>query len=383
MSQATLANWRTAPFTHWAFRNIPALIPTDRIEADPAGRRALPIAPRSFDGFALQLGPDKRFDLPGFLQATSSDAFIVMVDGKIAHESYGHGLTAETPHILMSMSKAVTGLVAGMLQAAGKLDVDAPVSALLPEIAATSYRGATIRHLLDMRAGAVFDPPTLAAYDAATHWDPRAEGTAPADFHAFFAGMPDVAGTHGGPFKYDTANTDLLAWAIERATGQSFAAVASTMLWKPMGAEQTALVTVDSRGAPRCAGGICATARDVARLGQLVLENGRRDARQVVPQAVIEDLWSGGDPEAWTNGEFAAGFTALKLSHMSYRNGWYSVAGSPRTLFAMGTHGQNLFVVPDDKLVIVKLSSLGERLNHMAVALTHWAVPEIVRCLRA
>ena len=377
MSHPTLANWRTAGFTAQAFRTVPAFMPTARIAADAAHARALPEAPRAIDGFGIQLAPGKSFDLPQLLAATATDAFVVLHDGRIVHESYGNGLNAETPHILMSMSKAVTGLVAGVLGANGTLDVEAPVSSLVPEIAQTSYRGATIRQLLDMRARAVFDPPTLAAYAASTGWEAPAADGPPPDLKSFFAAMAQVPGAHGGAFKYDSANTDLLGIALERATGQSFAELAGDLLWKPMGAAQDAFVTLDSRGAARCSGGVGATARDVARLGQLVLQ----DSGRIVPPGVIDDLWNRGDEEAWKTGEFGKSFRAMKLGRMRYRSGWYIIDDAPRTLFAMGIHGQNLFVVPSHRLVIVKLSSLATAIDPMAIVLAHRAVPELARLL--
>lgn len=373
MSKPTLANWRTAGFTAQAFRTVPVLIPTARIAADPGRARVLSESPGDLDRIIVELAPGKSFDLPQLLAATATDAFVVLHEGRIVHESYGNGLDAGTPHILMSMSKAVTGLIAGVLRATGKLDVEASVSCLVPEIAETSYGGATIRQLLDMRGHAVFDAPTLAAYAASTGWEaPAIDGALP-DLKAFFAGMARTPGAHGGAFKYDSANTDLLGIVLERATGQSFAELASDLVWRPMGAQHDAFVTVDSRGAARCSGGVGATARDVARLGQLVLE----DSRMIVPLGVIDDLWDGGDAEAWETGEFGQSFRAMKLGRMRYRSGWYVIDDAPRILFGMGIHGQNLFVVPSQRLVIVKLSSLAAAIDPMAIVLTHRAVHAI------
>ncbi|MDB5487283.1 MAG: putative Beta-lactamase family protein, partial [Reyranella sp.] len=367
----TLANWRTAGFTASAFRSVPDFIPTARIATDPAARAELPHGPSAdFGAFDVALAADKHFDLPKLLAATATDAFVVVHDGRIVHETYGNGLDATTPHILMSMSKAVTGLVASTLSNAGTLDAEAPVSTLFPEIAETSYRGATVRHLLDMRASAVFDSATLAAYAAATGWEALPPGAPPADLQAFFAAMAHVSGTHGGAFKYDSANTDLLGLVLQRGTGKSYARLVSEMLWQPMGATHDAFITVDSKGAARCSGGVGATARDVARLGELVLDDGRRDTRQVIPETVIDDLWSGGDPKAWSPGQFGASFKALGTGTTRYRNGWYIVDGLPRMLFAMGIHGQNLFVLPDHNLVIVKLSSLVMPIDPTAMMLT-------------
>ena len=66
---------------------------------------------------------------------------------------------------------------------------------------------------------------------------------------------------------------------------------------------------------------------------------------------------------------------------MSYRSGWYVIHDAPKTLFAMGIHGQNLFIDPADSLVIVKVSSQGAPIDYQAIALTHRAVAEIRRCL--
>ena len=381
-SPVTLATWRTPDVIATAFRTVPDFIPTARIAAAPGAPSDLPEGPMAdFGAFDVALAPDRHFDLPALLAATATDAFLVLQHGRIVHESYGNGLDAETPHILMSMSKAVTGLVASLLGKAGTLDLEAPVATLVPEIADTSWRGATVRHLLEMRAGAALDAATLAAYAAATGWEALPAGAPPADLARFFAGMAPVSGAHGGAFKYDSANTDLLGLALEHATGRSYAQLASELLWQPMGAAHDAFITVDSRGAARCSGGVCATARDVARLGQLVLDGSRRGPHQVVAQSVIDDLWTGGDAGAWHAGQFGASFGAMGLGTTRYRNGWYIVDGPPRLLFAMGIHGQNLFVVPDHGLVIVKLSSLVTPIDPPAIMLAHRAVTEVARLL--
>jgi hypothetical protein len=188
---------------------------------------------------------------------------------------------------------------------------------------------------------------------------------------------PDGA-AHGGPFSYISANTDLVGWAIERAAGRPFASLVSELLWKPMGAEHEAYMVVDREGSPWCAGGFCATARDFARVGDLLLNDGRRGATDIVPKAWIDDLTQGGDREAWRTGEWGQTFAFISRD-MSYRAGWYSVHSDPKLLFAMGTHGQNLFIDRANKLVIAKLSSQANRIDPGAIWLTHMAVPELIR----
>jgi CubicO group peptidase (beta-lactamase class C family) len=249
---------------------------------------------------------------------------------------------------------------------------------LVPEIADTAYRGATIRQLIDMRTGlAAFEEAQQQTYEAAAGWAPAAPGET-GGLHAFAQTLAGPAKPHGGPFAYVSMNTDLLGWAIERATGQRFSEVVSERLWRPMGAEDPAYITTDVLGAPRCTGGVCATVRDMARVGQLVLQGGLRGSRQIVPGEWIEDMAGNGDAEAWRTGEFAAAFAGMD---MRYRGGWYVIDGAPQTLFAMGVHGQNIFVDRENGLVIAKASSQAMRLDYTALVLTQQAVPEIRRVL--
>src|ERR1044072_9984486 len=96
----------------------------------------------------------------------------------------------------------------------------------------------------------------------------------------------------------------------------------SDCLWKPMGAEHSAYITVDRLGAPRCAGGICATVMDLARVGQLMVQGGKRDGVQIVPKQWLDDLIARGSPEAWNKGDFVQLFAGFP---MHYRSKWYVV----------------------------------------------------------
>jgi CubicO group peptidase (beta-lactamase class C family) len=378
-TSADLSNWRTAPFSRWAFRNIRSILPVAEIESAPGSAWAFQARPCSFDGFGVKLPNGSTLDLQGFLKATATDGLIVMHQGRIAVEFYDGGLDRDTPHILMSATKAITGLVAGILAGRGELDIDAEVTAYVPEVAATAYRGATVRQLLDMRAGVVLDAGALQAYADASGWEPLAAGST-ADLHSFYEIMRAKAVPHGGPFAYVSANTDLLGWVIERATGRSFASLAGALLWKPMGASGETFITVDAKGAPRCTGGLCATLRDFARLGQLVLSGGHRDSHQIVPTDWIDDIRRNGDAEAWRTGQWAGSFAAIS-KNMHYRSGWYVIDDVPQLMFAMGIHGQNLFVDAASQMVIAKLSTWAQPVEGQSIWLTHKAVAEFARCL--
>lgn len=374
----TLANWRTLPFSRWAFQHVDQLITTARIANAVDDVWMLRSAPRAFDDFRVRAQGGEMLDFAGFLEATATDALVILQDGAIVCEYYANGMTAQTPHIIMSASKSITGLIAGILAGRGTLDLDAEVTTLLPEIAATAYRGATLRQMLDMRTGIVLDLEATRAYAAAAGWDALAPDQPPSDLKSFYQSLSIKPLPHGGSFRYSSANTDLLGWAIERASGRRFAQLVSELIWQPLGAEQPASITLDRGGLARATGGFSMTARDFARIGQMLLDGGAREERTIVPSAWIDDLWRNGDRAAWKTGEWQKLFP---YRSMSYRGGWYVVDDEPQTMFAMGIHGQNLFVDPANRLVIAKLSSQGAPVDNAAWAVTHRALPELRRCV--
>ncbi len=366
--QATLSNWREAPFNQWAFQHADAIMPVAPIA--PGAGKPLPLPPGvpALADLVLQTsqGP---ISLSDALVATATDAVVVLKDGAVVFEHYAHGMTAEAPHILMSSTKAVIGLLADILGARNLLDLETEVARYVPEVADTAYAGATVRNLLDMRTGVMLDETESIHYAGAGGWDPPAPDDPPG-LHAFLAGLKAAHRPHGGPFSYISPNTDLLGWVMERATGMSVADLLGTHLWRPMGAEHSAFITLAPDGAPRCTGGLSATARDFARLGQLIVDDGVRDGVEAIPSAVIEDIAAGGDPEAWAKGEWGQAFSFIS-PRMRYRSGWYMVDDSPQVMFAMGIHGQNLFVDRANRIVIAKFSSQAQRIDYRALPLTH------------
>ena len=379
-ARADLSNWRTAPHSAWAFQHIEAILPTAVVSNDPQAVWELPVELQPMDGFAVNLG-GRTLDLEGLLEAARTDAMVVLHDGRLVYERYRNGMTADTRHILMSVTKSVVGLVAGVLAERGVLDLEAPAVALIPELRGGAYEQATARQLLDMRFNPDFSQGELERYQASASLSPSSpHELKPAGLHAFFASLSGGRRAYGdGPFRYISANTDLLGWLIERASGASLAETLSEVLWRPMGAEQPASLVTDHLGAAWCTGGLCATARDVARIGQLMVDGGARDGLQVLPKALIEDIAANGDAKAWAEGEFAQAFGRMPLR---YRDCWYVADSAPQLLFAMGVYGQNLFVDRANRLVVVQMSSQPVRIPVDMAGLIHMAVPTFRRLLQ-
>ena len=161
--QVTLANWRQAPFSRWAFHHVRELVPSAEIANDPADVHEWPIDHVELGDIPIGgAGEVRPLSFDEFLADTSTDGIVLAKGGRIVFERYANGMTETTPHILMSVSKSLLGLVAGVLATSGELEPDREVMDLVPEVGGTAYEGATIRHLLDMRAGVAFDEDYLA-----------------------------------------------------------------------------------------------------------------------------------------------------------------------------------------------------------------------------
>jgi len=385
-TQVTLANWRTAPFNRWAFHHVREIVPSADIPNDPAVTRPLPAGPAALDGLTVEVGRTAALSLDQVLDRTGTDGLVVLHRGRIVLERYANGMSALTPHILMSVSKSLLGLLSGALVGRKELDPDRLVTDIVPEVGETAYRGATVRHLLDMRAGVAFDEDYLATsgpivdYRKSTGWNPLGPGEPPSDLRSFFRTLTGSSGAHGGPIHYVSPNTDLLGWVIERATGRRYADLMSELIWRPLGAERSAYITVDRIGAPRCAGGVCATARDLARVGQLIAEGGARGSAQVIPEAWLEDIAERGDRDAWAAGDLAPYFPGQSIR---YRSQWYVRDGEAPVVFGFGIHGQTLHVDRRHEIVVAKVSSQAMPIDVAAGVLTAAAVSAIGRRLAA
>src|SRR5262249_5953469 len=183
-------------------------------------------------------------------------------------------------------------------------------------------------------------------------------------------------GPHDGRFHYVSPNTDLLGWVIERAAGRRYADLLSALLWQPMGAEHSAYITVDRLRAPGCAGGVCATVKDGAPCGQLMVQGGKRDGVRIIPEEWLEDLVARGSPEAWNSGDFVQLFAGLP---MHYRSKWYVVRDERPLVLGFGIHGQHLFVDRANELVIAKVSSQALPIDEQRIAVTMQGIAALRR----
>ncbi len=355
----TLENWEDPPFNRWGFQHVRDLVPTAKISRGLGRPWALPRAERDLDRMKVRLGR-RSVGLSRFLEETYTDGLLVLHRGRVVTERYFNGMTPDTTHLLMSVSKSVTSAVCGALVEQGLLAPDDLVTTHVPELEGTSWEGCTVRHLLDMRAGTRFnedydDPRAdVRVYEQIYLWRPRTDRRLPTSITDYYPTLRNQ-GPHGGPFDYRSVLTDLLGWVMERAAGARLADLISRELWQPIGAEFDAEITVDAHGNAMADGGVCCSLRDLARFGQVLANGGRRGRREVVPRAWIRDTLT---PDHDTVAAFASTADAREMAAGSYyRNKFWVVDPSGPIYMGSGINGQTVFVHGPAKIVIAKFST--------------------------
>ena len=359
-SVVSLGNWQEPPFLRWSFQHLREIVPTQRIARGARAKLlSRPDNPPALDHIAVMrigAGPSTVGEV---LADTWTDAVIVLHDGQIVLERYVGQMRSNTPHLLMSVSKSIVGCVCGILTSQGGLDPEAPITHYVPEMAGSGYDGATVRHLLDMRTGVAFseayeDPEAeVRVIERHMGWRPGGEHER-GGLYAYLTSL-SAQGPHGGPFVYRSADTDVLGWVCERAAGVRMADLVSTLIWAPMGAEYDAEITCDGLGSAVHDGGVSATARDVARFGNMLLHDGRVGHRSVVPESWLQQSRR---IDADVRGAFAASGSEPILPGGWYRNQFWFVPGpSGDILLCLGINGQMVFVDRGTRTVAVKLSS--------------------------
>jgi CubicO group peptidase (beta-lactamase class C family) len=372
-AEVTLDNWRTRPYSAWSFQNVSELVPSAEISTsatieDEALDDFGPLLRREVDvGIGLET-------LASFLQRSQTDTLVVMKAGKFVGEYNAPGVDPAAPHIVFSISKSLTAILAGALRDQRLLDPAEPIVRYVAEAEGTAYAGATVQQLLDMRVSldfveACLDPEdAFARYRRAMLWNKLRPGDRAESLRELILSLPRGSGPHGGPFRYCSPNSDLLGIIVERASGQRYADLFREKLWVPLRARGRASVTVDAEGTARAAGGVSMTARDLTRVGEMMRNGGMAGSLPVITEGWVRDTLSGGDPAAWKAGDYAH-----LLKDGSYRNQWYQSGMPSRAFLAAGIHGQWLYVNPATEVVIARLSSqndpVDDRLDQQTLAL--------------
>jgi CubicO group peptidase (beta-lactamase class C family) len=328
------------------FHSVDQLFATRRVDASGAPW-LLPRAEKPLD-FAYDYA-GKTHGAMDVLDRTYTNALIIVKHGKIVAEIYRNQTDATTHFISFSMAKSITSILIGLALADGRIhSVDDQITQYVPELKESAYDGVTIGQALDMRSGANYDEQYVVSHPdllSAAFEESMVENRM--RFVSFTRAMTR-AFPPGEHFNYSTFESCVLGWVLERATMQSITQYMTDHLWKPAGMESYGFWMLD--GPPEVGrefngGGFNAVARDYARLGLLMLRNGKAGSRQVVPADWVRQSTIPRVREAASREEPTFG----------YHYQWWPLIDS-NAYMARGLQGQAIYIDPATDTVVVKLS---------------------------
>lgn len=313
----------------------PNLMPSHIIEGAPSDESAWIIGEQ--EKIAQVTWQGEKVSFQEFLDATQTNAFLVIRNGKITYENYLNGKTESTILPSYSVAKTMTALVIGQLLDEGTLNEENTFVSYLPRFkAGTSFDEVTIRDLLDMKSGiGVSDnyPSGPSGWGVAI-----AQMYATTDMNFFLSNNRKMREEPGTFAEYRSVNTQMLGLIIQEVTGNSLADEFSNRIWKRVGADYNATWNVDKVGGHEKA--FCcfnASARDYARVGQALMSG--------MP-AIASPSWTKRLSNSEVNLDYGWGYSAQM---------WHPYPGIN---LMMGLHGQYIYQDKATQTVIVKLSDM-------------------------
>lgn len=334
---AAVAAWKREEITRLLAVNT--LFAEDRIVHNFSNMDSLFLHRSLRAGSASPLPRGPAMDLPdGFsawLEARRVTGVVVLHQGAVVHESYHQGTGEGDLRISWSVAKSVLSLVLGTLVADGTIpDLDAPVTQYVPGLRASAYAGATIRQVAQMASGITFNEDYLDFWS-----DINRMGRVLAmggSMDGFSRGQTGRRGAPGADWQYVSIDTHVLGMVMRAASGQSVSELVEERLFLPLGLERAPYYLTDGDGVEFVLGGLNLTTRDYARIGQLVVQGGLWEGRQIVPEGWID-----------------ASTVASAPGGVGYGLQWWLADGArPGEVYGRGVYGQYLWIDRAREVVI-------------------------------
>lgn len=277
-----------------------------------------------------------------YLDSLHTVSFLVIHHDSIVFESYRDGWNDTLTSNIYSATKTIVGLLAGIALDEEKIhSLDDPVSRYIPSYTQGMQADVTLRHLLTMSGGMAWDEAYASLFSVTTH------GYYGNDLYDLVTGL-DVVDQPGVQYTYRSGETQLLAFVIEAATGQTLSNYAEEKLWKPMQAERDAYWLLDKKDGDEKA--FCCfhtTARDVARFARLLLHRGNWHGRQLVSEAYMDELMR---PASYLKDQWGKD----SLSYYGFQT-WIMDYHGMRCPYLRGMLGQYIIAIPEMNAIVVRL----------------------------
>ena len=292
-------------------------------------------------------------------EARGSFALIIARDGGIVAQRYWGGHGPRSRFSTASMHKTVMALAYGPAIAEGRIALTDPVGRHLPEWRDDPRGAITIGQLLRMESGLGWPPPP---------GPPGPPGPGSPTMRLMFA--PDiravaletpVAAPPGTRFAYANVDSQLAGEALAAAVGGDYAAWLSQRIWQPIGAAEASLFLDREDGSPHFFCCLQASAMDWVRVGELIRNQGRVRGRQLVPAAWIAAMASPSPLNPNFGLQLWRGHPHSPLRRYSATAALTIPAREPfareDVLFLDGAGGQRVYVIPSERLTIVRIGN--------------------------
>ncbi|RUT79424.1 serine hydrolase domain-containing protein [Ancylomarina longa] len=219
-----------------------------------------------------------------YLENHETVAYLIIQNGEILYEEYWDGYNSTSHSNIFSATKSIVSLLIGIAIDEGKIgSVDDRIGKYIPEFSGDNRGKISIRNLLTMSSGLDWDEAYSSPFSITTkaYYGKKLREVAT---------QQHLAEKPGARFHYQSGNTQLLSFIVEAATGETISKYAEEKLWKPLQATQTALWSVDKKDGDEKA--FCCfntNARDAARFGQLVLNHGNWNGKQLISESYLKE----------------------------------------------------------------------------------------------
>lgn len=331
------------------YRKLPTReVPNSTAETAPLTEKRDPNWMRTRPIRFLDKDIDSSSALDDFLSGRGTTAFLILHQGRLVDARYYDGYGPESLHKSFSMSKSVLSALFGIAQQEGLISAEDTIGDYLTGFEDPTLADIKLQNLLDNTSGFEYQR-------GFAPWKQQPRMYYTTDVRGYLR-QSIVSGEPGKKYVGEDLSPLLLGWALETAIRRQWpnatlSEYASKKLWGPMGATHDALWVVDREdgGIEKTESGFVARAIDLARFGQLYLDQGMVNGNQIVPRDWIEASVTA--PTRGTPTRFVEGF---------HRNLWWGYFRKNRQIddfYANGHFGQRIYVSPDKQLVIVRLGS--------------------------
>ena len=280
----------------------------------------------------------------------NTDGLMILKDGEVHYENYWNENKETSRHIIWSVSKSFLSALVGIALDEGLIeDINDPIIKYLKDFKDTGYKGVSIKNLLQMSSGIEFnedygDPNS----DINRYARVTATGTSQRDFAKTLKNSRKP-GTYN---HYISLDSQMLGMLIAEVSNMSVKEYLHEKIWSKIGMQDDAFYLTDKQEVEMSLGGLNVTLRDMAKFGQLFLNNGEWNGNQIVPFEWVANSTTPLDIHVQPN----AG-DELTSDAWGYGYQWWVPGPEVSDYTAHGIYNQFIYINPESNVVIAKTSS--------------------------